>query len=313
MRIFVAGATGVIGRPLLGCLVAEGHQVVAMTRSRKRAGALQAAGVEAVVCDAFDETALRDALRASRPAIVINQLTNIPRRINPRRVMRDLARTNKLRAEVTPVLVGAAAAAGARRFISQSIAFVYRPGQTTPTPAEEDEPLFWDAPKAFAGMVGAVDQAERAVLNASLEGIVLRYGLFYGCGTMYACDGTFAHDVRKRQIPIVRPGSGTFSFIHVDDAASATVAATRYGVPGIYNVVDDDPAPVRIWLPLYAAALGAPKPFTVPRALARLGAGEYGVYMMIHQRGASNAKAKQELGWRPTVRSWRDGFVREAP
>ena len=310
MRIFVAGATGAIGRPLLSHLIAEGHHVVGMTRSRKRAETLQAAGVEPVVCDAFDETSLGDALLASRPAIVINQLTNIPKRINPRRVMRDLAATNRLRAQVTSRLVDAAAAAGARRFISQSIAFVYRPGQATP--AEEDEPLFCDAPNAFAGMVQAVDQAERAVLNAPLEGIVLRYGLFYGSGTMYACDGTFAHDVRKRRIPIVHPGSGTFSFIHVDDAASATVAATRYGVPGIYNVVDDDPAPVRIWLPMYAAALGAPQPFTVPRALARLGAGEYGVYMMIHQRGASNAKAKQGLGWRPAVRSWRDGFVCEA-
>ena len=281
-----------------------------MTRSRERAGALQAAGVEPVVCDAFDETALRDALLASRPAIVINQLTNIPKRINPRRVMRDMAPTNQLRAEITPVLVGAAGAAGARRFISQSIAFVYRPGQSTP--AEEDEALFGDAPTAFAGMVQAVDQAERAVLNAPLDGIVLRYGLFYGSGTIYACDGSFARDVRKRRIPIVHPGSGMFSFIHVDDAASATVAATRYGLPGVYNVVDDEPAPVRIWLPLYAAALGAPKPFTAPRALARLGAGAYGVYMMIHQRGASNAKAKQGLGWRPAVRSWRDGLVREA-
>ncbi len=310
MRIFVAGATGVIGRPLLGYLIAEGHHVLAMTRSHERAAALQAAGVEPVVCDAFDEVALREALLASRPSIVINQLTNIPKRINPRRVMRDMAATNRLRAEVTSVLVDAAAAAGARRFISQSIAFVYRPGQTTP--AEEEEPLFCDAPRAFAGIVQAVEQGERAVLNASLEGIVLRYGFFYGSGTIYARDGTFADDVRKRRIPIVRPGSGTFSFIHVDDAASATVAATRYGRPGIYNIVDDDPATVRIWLPLYAAALGAPKPFTVPRALARLGAGAYGVYMMIHQRGASNAKAKQGLGWRPAVRSWRDGFVREA-
>ncbi len=226
--------------------------------------------------------------------------------------MRDMAATNRLRAEVTALLVDAAVAAGARRFISQSIAFVYRarPGQTTP--AEEDEPLFCDAPEAFAGIVQAVEQGERAVLNASLEGIVLRYGFFYGSGTIYARDGTFADDVRKRRIPIVQPGSGTFSFIHVDDAASATVAATRYGLPGVYNIVDDDPAAVRIWLPLYAAALGAPKPFTVPRALARLGAGAYGVYMMIHQRGVSNAKAKQGLGWRPAVRSWRDGFVREA-
>lgn len=241
------------------------------------------------------------------PEVVINQLTNIPTRLNPRHIKEEMAATNRLRIEATRTLVEAARAAKARRVISQSISFIYDP-KGAPL-ATEDEPLHHGAPAAFRDVVRAIDASEHTVLDAEgVEGIVLRYGYFYGPGTMYAPDGSFAEDVRRRRVPLVGNGGGISSFIHVDDAAAATALALGHGESGAYNVVDDDPAPVRVWLPAYAELLGAPRPFRVPKLIGWLGAGPYGIYFMTQQRGASNAKAKERLRWKPSYSSWREGF-----
>jgi 2-alkyl-3-oxoalkanoate reductase len=240
----------------------------------------------------------------------VHQLTALPRRFDPRN--KDIyAPTNRLRTESTRTLLDAARAAGARRVVSQSIAFAYAPGPQ-PEVKDEEAPLAFGAPPPFGDGIEALDQMERAVVGAEgLEGVVLRYGWFYGPGTYYADDGSMAEDVRKRRFPIIGKGTGVFSFIHMDDAASATVAAVERGAPGIYNVVDDDPAPQREWLPAYADAIGAKKPLRVPVWIARLVVGKIATVSNV-QPGASNAKAKRELGWQPRWPSWREGF-RDAP
>lgn len=281
-----------------------------MTRSVSRAQELLARGVQPVIADAFDAARLRDALLEATPGVVINQLTDIPRRLNPRRIKKEIAATNRLRTEATRTLVEAAHAAGAHRVISQSISFVYDPKGAAA--ASEDEPLHHGAPAAFSDMVRAIDASEHTVLDAKgVAGIVLRYGFFYGPGTIYAADGSFAEDVRRRRVPIVGDGEGVFSFVHVDDAAAATLLALEHGAPGAYNVVDDEPAPVRVWLPTYAQLLGAARPLRVPKLVDRLGAGAYGLYFMTQQRGASNQKAKKRLRWEPRYPSWREGFRSE--
>ena len=298
MNIFLAGATGAIGRQLLPRLIDEGHTVTAITRSEHRAKHI------------FDRDALNDAVGAAEPEVLIHQLTSIPHRIDPRRVKEELAQTNKLRTEGTQILMDAARAAGVRRFVAQSISFNYTPGP--PSLATEDEPLYTSAPAAFAALVRAVESLERTVLKTpGIEGVVLRYGYFYGPGTAYAVDGSITEDVVRRRFPLIGGASGVFSFIHVEDAAAATALALDRGTPGIYNIVDDDPAPVGEWLPLFAEMLGAPRPMRLPQFVGRLGAGRYGVYLMIEQRGASNLKAKQELGWHLKYASWRDGFRSE--
>jgi nucleoside-diphosphate-sugar epimerase len=216
-----------------------------------------------------------------------------------------------VRTDGTRNLIDAALAADARRLVCQSVAFAYRPA-SRPEVMDEDAPLALGAPPPFGDGVRAIDEMERAVVGAEgLEGLVLRYGWFYGPGTHYADDGSMAQDVRKRRFPIIGKGTGLFSFVHVDDAASATVAAVERGAPGVYNVVDDDPAPQREWLPVYAEAIGAKKPFRVPVWIARLVVGRIATMAGL-QPGASNAKAKRELGWEPRWPSWRQGF-REAP
>ena len=299
MRVFVAGATGVVGRPLLRQLRDAGHQVSALTRSEKGAAALRELGASPVIADVFDEAATVAAVTAASPDAVIHQLTAIPPRIRLRRANEDLAPTNRLRTEGTRILVAAAKAAGARRIVAQSISFVAAP--EGPTPATEDEPS-WARP-AWAPMIDAVRDLEAQVTAAG--GIALRYGSFYGPGTVYAEGGSLREDVMRRRVPIVGGGAGVFSFCHVDDAAGATLAALERGDPGVYNVVDDDPAPVHDWLPAYAKALGAPPPRHVPRWVARIAAGAYAIYLMCQQRAASNAKAKRDLGWKPRHASWR--------
>jgi len=307
MRVFVAGGSGVIGRPLCDRLVRAGHEVIASTRSEQGARRLESLGVRAVTVDAFDAAQLTAAVEAARPAVVVNQLTSIPKRMNPRRVRAQMEPTNRLRRDVTPILVRAARAAGARRVISQSISFVYDP--VGDGAATEEEPLYLGAPASFAGLVEAVDASERAVLTTpGVEGVVLRYGYLYGPGTNYSGDGAFAADVRRGRVPIVGGGAGVSSFVHVDDAAAATVRALEHGEPGVYNVVDDDPAPVREWLPAYARALRAPAPRRLPLWLGRLAGGPYAVYFMTRQRGASNGKAREGLGWVPARASWRQGL-----
>jgi nucleoside-diphosphate-sugar epimerase len=310
MKVFVAGASGAIGRPLVARLMAAGHEVTGSTRSCGRAEAIRSMGAEAVIVDAFDAEALRAAVTQVAPEVVVHELTALPDRFDPRK--KDLYdATNRLRAETTPHLVEAARAAGARRFVCQSVAFSYapRPGRLH----DEGDPLFLEAPPPFAGAVRTIADMERTVLEApGLEGLVLRYGWLYGPGTYYADDGATAQDVRRRRFPVVGRGSGVFSFIHVDDAAEATVAAVARGAPGVYNIVDDDPGPMREWLPAYAHAVGAKPPRRVPLWLARLVAGGSVATMSTTLRGASNAKAKRELGWEPRWSSWHEGF-RDAP
>jgi nucleoside-diphosphate-sugar epimerase len=309
MRVFVAGATGVIGRVLVPMLRDAGHEVVGMTRSQERASELREQGVEPAVCDAFDADGVARAVAAAQPEVVVNQLTDIPKVIEPRKMGEQFEMNDRLRTEGTPNLMRAAEAAGARRLISQSIAFAYAPADSL---RSEDDPLFDDAPPPWGRSVAAVRALERATLGSeSVDGVVLRYGYFYGPGTVYAGDGSTAAMVRKRGFPVVGNGSAVYSFIHIDDAASATVAALDRGAPGIYNVVDDEPAPVREWLPEYASALEARPPRKVPRLAARIVAGRLAVYMMTGLQGATNAKAKRDLGWEPRWTSWRQGF-REA-
>lgn len=310
MKVFLAGATGAIGRQLVPLLVRHGHVVTAMTRSEARVEPLRRLGADPVVCDVFDRKRLLDVVGAAGPDAVIHELTSIPNRMNPRRVSQEMAATNGLRTEGTQALAEAAQAAGARRMITQSIAFAYEPQGTAL--ATEDDPLFLAPPAAFVDLMRAVSQCEQLALGVpAVDGVVLRYGYFYGPGTIYARDGSFAADVLRRRVPMVGDGGGVFSFIHVADAVMATLAALTHGSAGIYNVVDDEPAAVRDWLPRYAERLGAPRPFRVPRILGRLGGGSFAVHLMTAQRGTSNAKAKVHLGWEPSCASWRDGFLKE--
>lgn len=307
MRVFVAGATGAIGRPLLERLAAGGHAVTAMTRSAERAGTLRAQGHDAVVCDAFDAPAVHAAVAAARPEVVVNQLTALSAPFNPRRYEAWVAGTNRLRAEAAPILVEAACAAGARRVVAQSISFISAP--RGPLVTSERDPAWTDAPEPIRGAVLCALALERAVTAAAgLEGLVLRYGYFYGPGTAYGRDGEILAEVRRRRFPVVGSGEGRFSFVHVEDAADATVLALSPGATGVYNVVDDDPAPMREWLPALAEAAGAPRPLRVPAFVARLAAGRHSVLYATVQRGASNAKARAELGWVPAHPSWRTGF-----
>jgi 2-alkyl-3-oxoalkanoate reductase len=310
MRVFVAGASGAIGRPLVARLVAAGHEVTGTTRSEERAEAIRAAGAGAAICDALDAAALGAAVVEAEPEVVVHQLTALPERYEPRNAHIYDA-TNRVRGEGTRNLLEAAREAGARRFVCQSIAFAYAPGPT-PVLKDEDAPLALDAPPPFGEGLRITQEMERAVLEADwLEGIVLRYGWFYGPGTYYGERGSMTADVRKRRFPVIGRGRGVFSFVHVDDAAAATVAAVEGGPPGVYNIVDDEPAPMRDWLPAFAEAVGARKPLRVPVWLARLAAGRMAT-LLNAQPGASNAKAKRELGWQPRWPSWREGF-REAP
>jgi nucleoside-diphosphate-sugar epimerase len=305
MRIFVAGATGAIGLPLVTRLVALGHTVVGTTRSRARMDELVARGVEPVMLDAFDSSGVERAVSAARPEVVIHQLTSLPRQASPKAMRSALTQTARLRRETVPVFARAARAAGARRIIVQSISFVTRP--EGPAIVDETAPLWLDAPKEFRESIEAVRDMEAATIRSeSIEGLVLRYGFFYGPATWYAPDGTIANLIRKRLYPLIGDGEGRASFVHVDDAAAATVLALDRGAPGVYNVTDDHPAPQHEWLPELAGLLGAPPPRHVPVWLAKLMTGRILVHYSVSLRGASNDKARQELGFRP--RSWRQGF-----
>jgi nucleoside-diphosphate-sugar epimerase len=307
MRVFVAGASGAIGRSLVPKLVAAGHEGTGMTRSEARAANLRAAGARAEVVDVFDTDALRVAIADASPEVVIHELTALPDRLDFRR--KDAyAATNRVRTDGTRILIDAARAVGARRFVCQSIAFAYRPeGVGLKT---EDDPLLDDSPGPFGGGVRALREMEGLVLGSeSLEGLVLRYGFFYGPGTYYGVDGSATQDVRRRRMPVVGRGTGVFSFVHVDDAADATVAAVERGAPGVYNIADDDPAPMSEWVPAFARAAGAKQPRRVPVWLAKLVAGKEAAGFALDLRGVSNEKAKRELGWQPAHPSWRSGFA----
>jgi nucleoside-diphosphate-sugar epimerase len=309
MRVFVAGASGAVGRPLVRQLVDAGHEVTGTTRRNDRAKEIRAAGAEAAVCDCLDADALREAVIATRPEVVVHQLTALPREIDPRDP-ETYAATNRLRTEGTRNLIAAAAAAGSRRLVAQSIVLVYEPSGSWVK--DEDAPTAGGAPGHLGEAMRAMLDLERQVGGAEgVEGLVLRYGFFYGPGTAFAPDGSYADQVRRRRFPVIGRGEGTFSFIHVDDAAAAAVAAVERGAPGIYNITDDEPAPMREWVPRYAEALGAKRPLRIPRLIAGLVGGREVVGGIAEMRGASNARAKRELGWEPLHPSWRRGF-REA-
>jgi nucleoside-diphosphate-sugar epimerase len=306
VRVFVAGGTGALGRPLIAALRAAGHEPTVMTRRPDRAAALRDAGVEAVVADAFDADAVRSAVIAARPEVVVHQLTAIPDRLEPRRYTELLEPTNRLRRETIGTFARAAAEAGARRLIAQSVAFMLRPEGGWVK--DETAQLWTDAPAGTRNAVDALRVLEDTTLGTDgVEGVVLRYGFFYGPGTTYAPSGYFAEQVRRRRFPVVGDGSGRFSFIHVDDAAAATVLALDHGGLGIYHVTDDEPAPARDWVPAMAAAMGAKPPHRAPLWLAKLVAGSTAV-AMTSMRGASNAKARGELGFAPRFSTYREGF-----
>ena len=305
MRALVAGATGAIGRPLVRRLVAAAHQVTGMTSSPAHGDVVREAGGEPVVCDALDAAAVREMVGEARPEVVVNELTRLPQEYDPRKI--DYGPTNRARAEGGHNLIEAAKAAGVRRFVTQSIAFIYAPqGDMV---KDEQAPVWMDPPDPFRSGVQPTLGHERETLETpGVDGLVLRYGMFYGPGTYYAPGESVAEQVRRRRFPIVGRGEGHFSFIHIDDAAAATAVACERGPAGIYNVVDDEPAPLREWLPIYAGALGAKRPRRVPAFLARIVAGPFATMMATELRGASNAKVKRELGWEPRYGSWREGF-----
>jgi nucleoside-diphosphate-sugar epimerase len=304
--VFVAGASGAIGRPLVPKLVAAGHEVTGMTRSEENAERIRQAGASAAVVDVFDRDGLTAAIGDAAPEVLVHELTSLPDRLDFRK--QDIYEaTNRVRTEGTRNLLDAARAAGTRRVVAQSIAFAYRP-EGTRVKTEED-PLMEEAPGPFGRAVRSLREMESMVLDdGELESVVLRYGFFYGPGTYYGEDGTTTADVRRRRMPIVGKGTGLFSFIHVEDAADATVAAVERGKPGVYNVADDEPAPMREWLPVFAEAVGAKRPFRVPVWLARFVGGKEVPVFAEELRGASNEKAKRELGWEPAHPSWRRGF-----
>jgi nucleoside-diphosphate-sugar epimerase len=311
MRIFFAGASGVAGKQLLPRLLADGHEVTAMTRTPAKADALRAAGAEPVVCDALDPSSLTAAVAAAKPEAIIHHLTDLslladPKLAsNPRRMGKAYELNDRLRTEGTANLVRAAEAAGASRIVAQSIAFAYRPGPGLRT---EHDSLNDGAPAPFDESVAALHALEHAVLEGGPEGVVLRFGFWYGPGTGFASDGASAGLVAKRRYPVVGEGNGVFSFVHIDDVVETTVAALTRGSAGIYNIVDDDPAPMREWLPAYAEALGARPPRRLPLWLAKLVAGSFTAFMATSMPGVSNEKAKAELGWIPKWVSWRAGF-----
>ncbi len=305
MKVLLAGATGAIGRPLVLLLLAAGHEVVGTTRSEQRATTLRAAGAEAMVCDLLEPGRARQLVADVRPDVIVDQLTSLPHDLDLRR--KDLYDANdRTRREASGALIAAAAELGVRRYVLQSIAFLYAP-EGGPV-KDEDAPAWEDAPPPFGRAVTIMRDNERAVLAAPFEGLVLRYGFFYGPGTFYATDGAITTQVAARRFPVLGNGAGITSFVHVADAAAATVVAVERGAPGIYNVVDDEPATLRAWLPALAEAIGAKKPFRIPTWVARVVAGPYAVAAGTQIRGATNAKAKRELGWHPVVTSWRDGL-----
>jgi nucleoside-diphosphate-sugar epimerase len=307
MKVFVAGATGAIGQQLVPRLVQAGHEVTGMTRSPAKQQLLRDHGADPVVADALDAEQVAEAVGRAQPDVIVHQLTSIGP-LDLRHFDRAFAMTNRLRREGTDHLLSAGQAVGVRRFVAQSFFAAY---ERVGGPVKTEEDSFGaGAAKEMRETVAAIKHVEDAVLAAPwTEGVVLRYGGFYGPGTSLGPDGEQTQAVRQRKFPVVGDGGGVWSFIHIADAAEATVAAIDHGRRGVYNVVDDEPAKVAEWLPVLARTLGAKEPMHVPRFVGRLLTGEVGVAMMTELRGASNAKAKRELGWQPAHPSWRQGFA----
>jgi nucleoside-diphosphate-sugar epimerase len=300
MRVFVAGATGAIGARLVPQLIERGHEVIGTSRSPQKADLLRAQGAQPVVLDVLNARAVRDAVAAARPEAIVHQATALAGLSGFKHFDRTFAPTNRLRTQGTDALLAAAREAGVGRFVAQSYAGWPYARNGGPVKTEQD-PLDPTPVPTMRETLAAIRHQEQAVVDAG--GVALRYGGFYG-----SPDDAQLELVRKRRFPIVGDGGGVWSFVHLDDAATATALALENGAAGIYNIVDDEPAPVREWLPALAAAIGAKPPRRIPRWLARLVAGEAGVALMTEARGASNAKAKGELGWALRYPSWRQGF-----
>jgi nucleoside-diphosphate-sugar epimerase len=307
MKVFVAGATGAIGRELVPQLVAAGHEVHGMTHRPERRAMLAELGATPVVADALDATQVAAAVAAAEPEVIVHELTAIGD-VDMKHMEKSFAMTNRLRTEGTDHLLSAGHAVGVKRFVAQGNIMVY--GRVGGPVKTEEDPEDRAPTAGIRPGLEAMQHLEEAVLGAAwTEGIVLRYGWFYGPGTSMARGSEQAELIRRRKFPLVADGGAVFSWVHVADAAAATVAAVEHGARGVYNVTDDDPAPVAEWLPALAGELGAKPPRRVPRFVARLFAGETGVVMMTELRGASNAKAKRELGWRPAHPTWREGLA----
>jgi nucleoside-diphosphate-sugar epimerase len=305
MKVFVAGATGAIGRRLVPLLAARGHEVVAMTRKRQQAMTLWRQGATAVIADGLDREALTRAVARADPEVIVHQMTALRGVSSYRRWDAAFSATNRLRTEGTDAILAAARAAGVRRVVAQSFGNWNYARGGSPVKREAD-PFDTDLPRSMRETLDAIAYLEAAV--AGYAGIALRYGNLYGPGTGIAPTGEFTELLRRRRLPIIGDGGGVWSFIHVDDAAVATIAAIERGSHGVYNVVDDEPAAVAHWLPALAGALGAKPPRHVPVWLGRLAAGEAAVHTFTAIRGACNEKARRELGWRLRFPSWREGF-----
>jgi 2-alkyl-3-oxoalkanoate reductase len=308
MKVFLAGATGALGRRLVPQLTARGHAVVAMTRSPGKVDLLRGLGAEPVVADALDRDAVTAAVARAEPDAVVHEMTALAGIKSMKRFDDEFALTNRLRTEGTDILLAAARAAGARRFVAQSFGN-WNYERSGGRPKTELDALDPAPPRTMARSLDAMRHLEAAVLERDdMDGVVLRYGNLYGPGALIGEGGSFLADVRRRRVPIVGDGAGVWSFVHLDDAAAATVLALEPRAAGVYNIADDDPAPVAVWLPELARVLGAAPPRRVPVWLGRLAAGDAGVSLFTQIRGASNAKARRELDWRPEYVSWRDGF-----
>lgn len=303
MRVFVTGATGAVGRHLVPMLVAAGHEVTATTKTPGKAAQLREAGAKAAIVDGLDRAAVIAAVRAAAPEVIVHEMTALAEMRNLRNLDRVFAVTNELRVRGTDNLLAAAAEAGTMRVVAQG--YTGWPNERAGGPVKtEADPLDSRVVPSAARTLEAIRHVEEAVPRAVPEGIVLRYGSFYGPGASQI----MLDIVRKRQMPVVGGGTGIWSFIEITDAAAATAAAVERGAPGIYNIVDDDPAPVAEWLPYLAEVAGAKPPLHVPSWVGRLLAGEFVVVQMTSVRGSSNAKARKELGWEPRYASWREGF-----
>ncbi|WP_448005207.1 NAD-dependent epimerase/dehydratase family protein [Agromyces bauzanensis] len=306
MRVFIAGATGAVGSRLVPLLVGAGHEVVGTSRSRDRLGALERAGATGIVMDGLDAASVRSAVLEARPDVIVHQLTALGG-VAPdlKHFDAGFAGTNALRTRGTDHLLAAAAEAGVPRVIAQS--YTGWPNERTGGPVKtEEDPIDSSPTDASRETIAAIRHVEQATTDAS--GLVLRYGGLYGPGNAIGRGGDILAMVQARKLPLVGGGTGVWSFCHVEDAASATAIAVTRGAPGIYNIVDDDPAPVAEWLPELARIVGAKPPMRIPAWVARPLIGEHGVSLMTKVRGSSNAKAKRELGWQPRHASWREGF-----
>jgi nucleoside-diphosphate-sugar epimerase len=308
VKIFVAGATGAIGTRLVPMLVENGHTVVAMTSSPGKVDRLRATGAEPVVVDGLDREATVAAVRQAAPEVVVNQMSALAEATDLKHFDREFALTNRLRTAGNDHLLEGALTCGARRFITQSFGN-WNYARTGDNVKAETDPLDPDPPANQRESLAAMRHLEATTTGAAgIEGVVLRYANFYGPGTSYASDGLLTQMLRKRRLPIIGDGAGVWSFIHLDDAATATLAFVERGAPGIYNVADDEPAAVRDWIPELARAVGAKPPRRVPVWLGRIAVGEVGVSLMTKIRGASNQKIKRELGWQPAFPTYREGF-----